>query len=176
MAIPSTAHPANSTQAHTSELPQTDPVTDDVQPSLNQAPIQADTTETAGANANQSDENDSAYGEGDDTSIYTTSLMSAVREHRYENGRRYHSYREGEYVMPNDETEQDRQDLLHHVRNLVLGGALSCAPFTANPQRVLDVGTGTGIWAIDFADQYPSAEVIGTDLSPIQVCTRNSTS
>ncbi|KAG7438914.1 Secondary metabolism regulator LAE1 [Fusarium oxysporum f. sp. raphani] len=35
-------------------------------------------------------------------------------------------------------------------------------------QKVLDIGTGTGIWAIDFADQYPNAEVIGTDLSPIQ--------
>jgi methylase of polypeptide subunit release factors len=33
---------------------------------------------------------------------------------------------------------------------------------------VLDLGTGTGIWAIDFADQFPSAIVIGTDLSPIQ--------
>lgn len=27
---------------------------------------------------------------------------------------------------------------------------------------------GTGIWAIDLADEYPSAEVIGTDLSAIQ--------
>lgn len=26
----------------------------------------------------------------------------------------------------------------------------------------------TGIWAINFADEHPSAEVIGTDLSPIQ--------
>jgi methylase of polypeptide subunit release factors len=33
---------------------------------------------------------------------------------------------------------------------------------------VLDIGTGTGIWAIDFADEHPEAEVIGTDLSPIQ--------
>jgi len=33
---------------------------------------------------------------------------------------------------------------------------------------VLDVGTGTGIWAIDFADAHPAASVIGTDLSPIQ--------
>ncbi|KAI5856852.1 S-adenosyl-L-methionine-dependent methyltransferase [Tricharina praecox] len=36
------------------------------------------------------------------------------------------------------------------------------------PQRVLDVRTGTGIWAIDMADTYLMAEVIGTDLSPIQ--------
>jgi methylase of polypeptide subunit release factors len=35
-------------------------------------------------------------------------------------------------------------------------------------QNVLDLGTGTGIWAIDFADQFPSAMVIGTDLSPTQ--------
>jgi SAM-dependent methyltransferase len=30
------------------------------------------------------------------------------------------------------------------------------------------MGTGTGIWAIDFADEYSSAMVIGNDLSPIQ--------
>ncbi|KAH7309073.1 S-adenosyl-L-methionine-dependent methyltransferase [Stachybotrys elegans] len=35
-------------------------------------------------------------------------------------------------------------------------------------QTVLDIGTGTGIWAIDFADLYPNAHVIGTDISPIQ--------
>lgn len=35
-------------------------------------------------------------------------------------------------------------------------------------QQVLDVGTGTGLWAIDFGDKYPSACVLGTDLSPIQ--------
>jgi hypothetical protein len=33
------------------------------------------------------------------------------------------------------------------------------APIGEHPQRVLDVGTRTGGWAIDFADQYPSAVV-----------------
>jgi SAM-dependent methyltransferase len=33
---------------------------------------------------------------------------------------------------------------------------------------VLDIGTGTGIWAIDFADAFPEAAVTGLDLSPIQ--------
>lgn len=86
----------------------------------------------------------------------------------YENGRRYHAYREGKYLMPNDEKEQDRLDLLHHIFKLLLKGDLFITPLPSDPQRVLDFGTGTGIWALDFADQYPSAEVIGTDLSPIQ--------
>jgi trans-aconitate methyltransferase len=34
--------------------------------------------------------------------------------------------------------------------------------------NVLDIATGTGIWAIEFAHEHPSASVIGTDLSPIQ--------
>jgi trans-aconitate methyltransferase len=34
--------------------------------------------------------------------------------------------------------------------------------------RVLDVGTGTGIWAIDFADEHPSTKVLGVDLSAIE--------
>lgn len=115
-----------------------------------------------------SDTTDSAFGEASDVSSYTTSLMSDATNFQYENGRRYHSYREGQYVLPNDGGEQDRQDILHHVRNLTLGGALFRAPLRSSLQRVLDVGTGTGIWAIDFADQFPSTTVIGTDLSPIQ--------
>lgn len=50
----------------------------------------------------------------------------------------------------------------------MLGGALYVAPLPPNPQRVLDFGTGTGIWALDMADEHPGATVIGTDLSPIQ--------
>jgi hypothetical protein len=34
-------------------------------------------------------------------------------------------------------------------------------------QEVLDGGTGTFIWAIDFADSHPESLVIGIDLSPI---------
>jgi SAM-dependent methyltransferase len=120
------------------------------------------TTDSAG------EDSDSAWEEQTDLSNYTASLISQVKDYAYENGRRYHSYRQGEYVLPNDEQEQDRQDLLHHVRNLTLKGALYHCPLPTHPQRVLDIGTGTGIWAIDFADMHPSAEVIGTDLSPIQ--------
>ena len=58
-----------------------------------------------------------------------------------ENGRRYSAFREGTYVFPNDESEQD---------------------------RILDIGTGTGIWCIEMGDLFPDAEVIGNDFSPVQ--------
>ncbi|KAH7123137.1 S-adenosyl-L-methionine-dependent methyltransferase [Dactylonectria macrodidyma] len=87
--------------------------------------------------------------------------------YKYENGRRYHAFHEGAYLVPNDDEEQERMDLGHHIYRLILGGKLHLAPIT-NPQRILDLGTGTGIWAIDMADEFPDAEVLGTDLSPIQ--------
>lgn len=69
-----------------------------------------------------------------------------------------------------------------------LDGKLHLAPIPDNVKRVLDVGTGTGIWVIEFgnclilrlsavyppvvkfllADQHPNTTVLGNDLSPIQ--------
>jgi len=105
---------------------------------------------------------------GADASLRSTSLTASIYAYRYENGRRYHAYRDGKYLLPNDEAEQDRLDLNHHVYTLILGGQLFRAPISSNPQRVLDIGTGTGAWAIDVADEFASAVVVGTDLSPIQ--------
>ncbi|KAI9811556.1 MAG: hypothetical protein M1832_000866 [Thelocarpon impressellum] len=109
---------------------------------------------------------DSAF--GDDMSSFTASLESSVVNYPYENGRRYHAFREGAYNLPNDEKENDRLDIVHHMVTLRLDGKLHLAPIGKNPQRVLDIGTGTGIWAIEMGDEYPSAEVFGNDLSPVQ--------
>lgn len=103
------------------------------------------------------------------------SFASSVRDYCYENGRRYHAYRHGQYPIPNDQEEQDRLLLLHHLFKLTLGGELYRAPIeprddrpTPLPRRILDIGTGTAEWALEIAEDFPNAEVIGTDLSPIQ--------
>ena len=103
----------------------------------------------------------------DASSSASGSVTTSILNYTYENGRRYHAYRAGSYPLPNDETEQDRMDLLHHIWRTMLGGELLLKK-PVSPQRILDIGTGTGIWAIDTADEYPEAIVIGTDLSPIQ--------
>lgn len=108
---------------------------------------------------------------GDDVELSTASISSSILRFRQENGRTYHAYRDGKYLFPNDEKENDRLDLQHHVWLLSLEGRLGYAPpaeLDAQPGRVLDAGTGTGIWAIDFGDEHPQSTVIGVDLSPIQ--------
>ncbi|KAI5808397.1 S-adenosyl-L-methionine-dependent methyltransferase [Pyronema omphalodes] len=122
----------------------------------------------------------------------TASLTSSVHQYLFENGRRYHTYYgPDKYLLPTDEKEQDRYvetrleaplvgnnvgdfikgpnrlDLNHEIMRMVWDDKLHQAPIH-EPRRILDIGTGTGIWAIDMADEYPMAEVIGTDLSPIQ--------
>jgi ubiquinone/menaquinone biosynthesis C-methylase UbiE len=50
----------------------------------------------------------------------------------------------------------------------LLDDKLHLAPLSDDITHVLDVGTGTGIWAIEFAAHHPSCEITGTDLSSIQ--------
>ncbi|KAM0582830.1 hypothetical protein ACHAP6_008566 [Verticillium nonalfalfae] len=84
------------------------------------------------------------------------------------NGRTYGNSKTTDYWAPNDEQQNEGLDITHHYMLLYFDNKLFQAPIGDHPMRVLDVGTGTGIWAIDFADQFPAAQVVGTDISPIQ--------
>ncbi|KYK61812.1 methyltransferase domain-containing protein [Drechmeria coniospora] len=113
---------------------------------------------------------DSAYeGDGTDVASTTTSLRSSIVQYEWKNGRRYHSYQSGTYSFPNDEREQDRLDMVHHAFTLAMNRRLFVAPLSdPNRLRILDVGTGTGIWPICMGDSFPGADITGNDLSPIQ--------
>ncbi|KAK3342161.1 S-adenosyl-L-methionine-dependent methyltransferase [Lasiosphaeria hispida] len=107
----------------------------------------------------------------DDAASSTASLRSSILEYRALNGRTFHSAAHAaDYFMPNDGQQQESLDLAHHYLTLILDGLLYLAPIPSDSKglAVLDIGTGTGIWAIDFADAHSNAEVTGTDLSPIQ--------
>ncbi|KAJ6437961.1 cyclase/dehydrase family protein [Purpureocillium lavendulum] len=112
------------------------------------------------------DDVDSSY--GDEISSASTSLRSSIFRYEWKHGRRYHSYQAGSYSFPNDDQEQDRLDMIHHVYCRALDDRLFLAPIDPTGLHILDIGTGTGIWPIDLADQFPSASIVGNDLSPIQ--------
>ncbi|KAA8575462.1 hypothetical protein MFRU_002g00730 [Monilinia fructicola] len=94
----------------------------------------------------------------------------------YENGRLYHGFHKEKYPFPCDEDEKDRYDIFHKFFQVAMGGVLHSknTKFTKNfdGPRILDLGTGTGIWAIDMADEYGSnggtGEVLGLDIARIQ--------
>ena len=99
--------------------------------------------------AGESDEKSDAGYETDDASRASTSISSSVRDYAFENGRRYHKFREGAYQFPNDEPEQAREDMKHAMIVNLCSGRLHYAPIENGHQRILDIGTGTGIWCID---------------------------
>ncbi|RMJ13178.1 hypothetical protein CDV36_007189 [Fusarium kuroshium] len=106
---------------------------------------------------------------GEDAAESTASITSSILQYRNISGRTYHrDIGNAQYWGTNDEQQNESMDINHHVLTLVLDGALYLAPISKDIKKAIDVGTGTGIWAIDFAEAFPETEVIGTDVSPIQ--------
>ncbi|KAI9710045.1 MAG: hypothetical protein M1812_007509 [Candelaria pacifica] len=99
---------------------------------------------------------------------YVDKIAPGIYNYEYENGRRYHSNDQGSYWLPNDEPEIHRLNQQHHCFTLLKGGKLHLAPLPSTPLRILDIGTGTGIWCVQMAELYPTSEIIGIDISPIK--------
>ncbi|MBE3046101.1 hypothetical protein IMZ48_26895 [Candidatus Bathyarchaeota archaeon] len=72
-------------------------------------------------------------------SSYTASLSSSVVDYPVEHGRRYHAYKRGVYLMPNDDREQVRLDVMHHIMVRTNRHLISCAQFHypfSNPRSI----------------------------------------
>src|SRR5579875_1731580 len=70
------------------------------------------------------------------------------------------------YALPADMSETNRLDFQHYMLRYALQGNYA-APIQY-PRDILDVGTGTGRWAIEMAQFFPHANVIGVDVTEPQ--------
>ena len=102
------------------------------------------------------------------SSSYATSIATSIRNGKHEYGRIYASHGKHDYGMPIDAAEQDRNDLQHYKFLLLRNGANYSAPISSEPTTILDLGTGTGLWAVEMADQFPSAQILGVDIAAVQ--------
>ncbi|KAH7160510.1 S-adenosyl-L-methionine-dependent methyltransferase [Dactylonectria estremocensis] len=100
----------------------------------------------------------------------TASVTESIYEFHKENGRTYHAYRAGSYYYPNDSLEVERLDSQYDILKILMDGRSYLSPWSQEnpPQKVLDIATGSGCWPIDMGDEFPEAQITGTDLSPIQ--------
>ncbi|CCF42774.1 methyltransferase [Colletotrichum higginsianum] len=79
-------------------------------------------------------------------------------------GHTYHG--SGLLLMPNDESERARLEIQHQLFKLCLEGALTATKLpTDRALNVLDIGSGTGNWAVEMGEQYPLANIMGVDIS-----------
>ncbi|KAF8182433.1 S-adenosyl-L-methionine-dependent methyltransferase [Mycena galopus ATCC 62051] len=66
------------------------------------------------------------------------------------------------------EQETLRLDEMHAAFVHYFGGELGPYPIAdVGPRKILDLGCGSGAWAIQAAIQFPKAEVLAVDISPL---------
>ncbi|KAG8937819.1 hypothetical protein FRC03_007826, partial [Tulasnella sp. 419] len=89
-------------------------------------------------------------------------------------GRAFNAHKDS-YLLPADVLEHARLDLQHDILKYELGNSLYDAPDLvknalrseqSERPRVLDIGTGSGRWALEMAAEFPHADILGIDLAP----------
>lgn len=83
-----------------------------------------------------------------------------------ENGGRRHLPRVP-YLLPKDVLETQRLDFQFYLIRSILHGNYA-SPLRGEVASILDVGCGTGRWAMEMARTFPGARVVGLDIEPPQ--------
>ncbi|KAI1150343.1 S-adenosyl-L-methionine-dependent methyltransferase [Nemania diffusa] len=81
-------------------------------------------------------------------------------------GHKYHH--SGRIFVPFDEKEQRRMEIEHRLFRHCLNGALTATRIPLTVERIVDLGSGTGLWPLEMAVRYPQAQILGIDVSRIQ--------
>ncbi|PVG02066.1 S-adenosyl-L-methionine-dependent methyltransferase [Serendipita vermifera] len=82
-----------------------------------------------------------------------------------------------QYNLPSDNEEWNRLNLQHQAITIGLGGLYpekdvvqaALAPQEGYTKQVLDLGWGSGVWAIEMAKQFPWVQLTGLDLAPCPI-------
>ncbi|KAI0384398.1 S-adenosyl-L-methionine-dependent methyltransferase [Hypomontagnella monticulosa] len=81
-------------------------------------------------------------------------------------GHQYHI--SGKIFLPFDQAERNRLEIQHKLYRNCLDGALTSTRLPLDTAQIMDLGTGTGAWAIEMAARYPQSQITGVDVYPIQ--------
>ncbi|KAF7370401.1 Methyltransferase str2 [Mycena sanguinolenta] len=71
-----------------------------------------------------------------------------------------------DYILPVNENEWDRLDAQSNAMDKFLGNKLPPEDI-GQPRKILEIGAGSGAWAIHAAKLYPEAEVLAIDMNPL---------
>ncbi|KAF5361970.1 hypothetical protein D9756_002323 [Leucocoprinus leucothites] len=79
------------------------------------------------------------------------------------------------YKLPHDTQELNRLDVQHKMWKLMVGGlypseldSVVGQLMTRSQPKIMDVGCGSGIWAIEMAERFPQAQIVGIDITPLK--------
>lgn len=98
--------------------------------------------------------------------LHATDNVLRVEQPRFVNVRGRIIARDIPYLIPKDVEDANRLDFQHYMLRVALKG-LYAAPLEAGKvERVLDIATGTGRWAMEIARVFPRAVVTGFDHVP----------
>ncbi|KAG8857336.1 hypothetical protein FRB96_005823 [Tulasnella sp. 330] len=88
-------------------------------------------------------------------------------------GRKFNT-KDYKIILPADSEEMARLDLMHKILTMALDSLYACpeivqpllAPRDGLAPGVLDLGSGSGVWAREMAEEFQFAEVLGIDVQP----------